>query len=92
MSVLRSVPTLQRGSLMRWLPFIASLHALCASFVNECLAVCSHVATRVSDEGISDRPHVPVMHVFSEKIIGPRKAYVMDIFIYPFYISESPIT
>ena len=31
--------------LMRWLPFIASLHALCAFFVNECLAVCSHVAT-----------------------------------------------
>ena len=41
--------------------------------------------------GISDRPHAPFMHVFSELIIGPRKAYVMDIVIYPFYISESPI-
>jgi len=42
--------------------------------------------------GISDRPHVPFMHVFSELIIGPRKAYVVDIVVYLFYISESPIT
>jgi len=44
------------------------------------------------NRGISDRPHVPVMHVFSEKIIGPRNAYVVDIVMYPFYISESPTT
>ena len=41
--------------------------------------------------GISDRPHVPFMHVFSELIIGLRNAYAVDIVMYPFYISESPI-
>ena len=41
--------------------------------------------------GISDRPHVPVMHVFSEQIIGPRDAYVVHIVVYPFYISKSAI-
>ena len=41
--------------------------------------------------GLSDRHHVAVMHVFSEKIIGTRNAYGVDIVMYSFYICESPI-